>query len=75
MKRFAIGLVCAVGGYVIAAFVGYFLIDWFSPNTHDRSVEGAMTSVFVFGPFGAVIGFIAGLVFGARISDQASAKS
>jgi len=75
MKRFAIGLLCAVGGYVIAAFVGYFLIDWFSSNTHDRSVEAAMTSVFVFGPFGAVVGFIVGFVLGRRVSDQASAKS
>jgi len=75
MKRFAIGLLCAVGGYVIAALVGYFLIDWFSSNTHDRSVEAAMTSVFVFGPLGAVVAFIVGLVVGGRVSGQASAGS
>ena len=75
MKRFAIGLLCAVGGYVIAAFVGYFLIDWFSSNTHDRSVEAAMTSVFVFGPFGAVVGFVVGLVIGGRIFRRAESKS
>jgi membrane associated rhomboid family serine protease len=75
MKRFAIGLLCALGGYVIAAFVGYFLIDWFSSNTHDRSVEAAMTSVFVFGPFGAVVGLVIGLVIGGRIFRRAEPKS
>jgi len=68
MKRFAIGLLCAVAGYALFAFVGYFLIEWLSSNTHDRSVEAAMTSAFVFGPLGAVIGFIAGFVVGGRVT-------
>jgi len=75
MKRFAIGLLCAVGGYVVAAFAGYFLIDWFSSNVHDRSVEAAMTSVFVFGPLGAVIGFVVGLIFGGHVSSAARTES
>ena len=75
MKRFAIGLLSAVGGYVLAAFAGYFLIDWFSSNMHDRSVEAAMTSVFAFGPLGAVIGFIVGFIVSGRVSSPASAKS
>ena len=62
MRRFAIGLLCAVAGYPLGAFVGYFLIQWFSSNTHDRSVEAAMTAAFVFGPIGAVIAFIMGFV-------------
>ena len=74
MKRFGIGLLCAVGAYVIAAFAGYFAIEWFSSNTHDRSVEAAMTSVFVFGPLGAVIGFIVGFVLGGRISGTVSER-
>lgn len=68
MKRFAIGLLCAVAGYAVVAFAGYFLIEWLSSNTHDRSVEAAMTSAFVFGPLGAVIGFIAGFAVGGRLS-------
>ena len=44
MRRFAIGLVGAVGGYAFGAFAGYFLIQAFSSNVHDRSVEAAMTS-------------------------------
>jgi hypothetical protein len=74
MKRFAIGLVFALGGYVFAAFAGYFLIESFSSNMHDRSVEAAMTSVFVFGPLGAVIGFIVGFIVGGRSSSPVSAK-
>jgi len=74
MKRFGIGLLCAVGGYIIAAFAGYWLIEWFSSNTHDRSLEAAMTSVFACGPFGAVIGFIVGVIVGGR-SSTARPKS
>ncbi len=74
MKRFGIALLSAVGGYLVAAFVGYVLIGWFSSNVHDRSVEAAMTSVFVFGPLGAVVGFVAGFVLGGRASASPSAK-
>jgi hypothetical protein len=62
MKRFGIALVYAIGGYVVAAFASYFLIGEFSANTHDRSVEAAMTSVFAWGPLGAVVAFIVGFV-------------
>ena len=62
MSRLGIGLLCAVGGYFVAAFVGYFLISWLSSNTHDRAVEAAMTSAFVLGPLGAVAAFLAGFI-------------
>jgi len=52
------------------AFAGYFLIDWFSSNTYDRSVEAAMTSVFFFGPLGAVLGFVIGFVLGGRVASS-----
>jgi hypothetical protein len=55
-----------VGGYLLGALVGYLLIGTFSGNTHDRSVEAAMTGAFVVGPFGAVIGFVVGVVFGGK---------
>jgi hypothetical protein len=71
MKRIGIGLLCAIGGYLVAAFAGYFLIEWFSSNTHDRSVEAAMTSAFVLGPLGAVVGFIVGFILGGRIRARA----
>jgi hypothetical protein len=75
MRRFGIGILGAIVGYIIAAFAGYWLIEWFSSNTHDRSVEAAMTSAFVIGPFGAVAGFIVGLMVGGRRSNAVSAES
>ena len=62
MKRFAIGLLYAVVGYLVGAMLGYALISSQSSNTHDVSVEAAMTGAFVFGPLGATIAFIGGLV-------------
>jgi hypothetical protein len=59
----------------MAAFAGYFLIDWFSSNTHDRSVEAAMTSAFVLGPLGAIVGFIVGFILGKRAPGRAGTKS
>jgi hypothetical protein len=72
MKRLGIGLLGAIGGYPIAAFAGYFLIDWFSSNAHDRSVEAAMTSAFVLGPLGAVIGFVVGFILSGRTRTRGS---
>ena len=66
MKRFAIGLLCAIVGYVAIAVAGYFLVSLFSPNMHDRSVEAAMTAAFVFGPIGAILAFIGGFVVAGR---------
>ena len=66
MRRFGIGLLCAMAGYLIAAVAGYFLITQFSSNMHDRSVEASMTSIFFFGPVGAVIAFIVGFVCARR---------
>jgi hypothetical protein len=66
MKRIGTALLCAIGGYLIAAVAAYFLIEWFSSNMHDRSVEAAMTSAFVLGPLGAVLGFVAGFILGGR---------
>jgi hypothetical protein len=75
MRRFGLGLLYAIGGYLVAAVVGYFLIGHFSSNVHDRSVEAAMTSAFVIGPVGAVVAFIVGFIRGGRTSDRASTES
>jgi hypothetical protein len=74
MKRIGISLLCAVGGYVFAAVAGYVLMGQFSPNTHDRSVEAAMTSAFVLGPLGAVIAFFVGFIRSGRSASDVSAK-
>ena len=62
MRRFGIGLLWAIPGYLAGAFGGGYLITLLSSNGHDRSVEAAMTGAFVLGPIGAVIAFIVGAV-------------
>lgn len=52
-----------VGGYGIGAVLGFTAITMLSANTHDRSLEAAMTSAFVAGPLGAIIGVIFALGF------------
>ena len=66
MRRFVVGLLCAAAGYPVGALVGYGLVAWLSTNTHDRSVEAAMTAAFVSGPLGAVIAFVVGFVAARR---------
>ena len=69
MRRFGIGLLCAIVGYILTALASYFLVLQFSGNMHDRSVEAAMTSVFFFGPAGGAIAFVAGILLSRRPSD------
>lgn len=75
MKRFGVGLLCAIAGYVVVAFASYFLIGQFSSNTHDRSVEAAMTSVFFYGPIGAVIAFVVGFVRSGKRGSHVDASA
>jgi len=67
----AIGFGVAVLGYVLGAVGGGFLISALSSNTHDRSVEAAMTGAFVTGPLIAVVGFIVGFVRSKRKPEVA----
>lgn len=66
MQRLGLALVYAVGGYVLAAGIGYFVIQQFSSNVHDRDLEAAMTGAFVAGPIGAVVAFVIGFVRNGR---------
>jgi multisubunit Na+/H+ antiporter MnhB subunit len=70
MKRLGIGLLCAIGGFVVVAVASYFLVLEFSSNRHDRELEAAMTSVFVYGPAGALLAFIAGMIASGRSADK-----
>jgi len=45
---------------------GMFLIETFSSNRHDRSMEAAVTGAFVVGPLMAVVAVIVVLVIRAR---------
>ena len=75
LKRFGFGLLCGLGGYLVAAVVSYFALLQFSPNRHDRQVEAAMTSVFFFGPIGAVLSFILGIILGGRSAAKSQGSS
>jgi hypothetical protein len=66
LRRIGFGLFFAIIGFLAAAIASYFLILEFSSNTHDRSVEAAMTSVFFFGPVGGLAGLVSGVIFGGR---------
>lgn len=60
MRRVLLSLFGLVAGYLIGAGLGAAAIQFFSANTHDKSVEMAMTSAFVTGPIGAILGLCAG---------------
>ena len=64
MRRFLVALLGVPIGYLVFAFAGYWAIELFSKNAFDRSLEASMIAVFVIGPGGAIVGFIAGLVVG-----------
>jgi uncharacterized membrane protein YjjB (DUF3815 family) len=66
MRRLLAALLGMLIGYPVFAFAGYWLIDLFSGNHFDRSVEAIMTAAFAIGPAGAIIGLIAGLIFGRK---------
>ena len=66
MRRLGFGVLGLIGGYALAAVIGYFLVTALSSNPHDLAVEASMTATFVAGPFGALVGLVAGLVLGGR---------
>lgn len=70
IKRILCGLLGAIPGYACGAVLGYFMVEGLSSNTHDRSVEAAMTGAFVFGPLVAVVAFIVGCVLGGRKTTE-----
>jgi hypothetical protein len=70
LKRFGLGLLCGLGGYLVVAVISYFAVLQFSPNRHDRELEAAMTSVFFFGPIGAALSFILGIILGGRSAPK-----
>jgi hypothetical protein len=70
MKTFELSVLAAIGAHLVGLFGGMVLIETFSSNTHDKSVEAAMTGAFVFGPLEAVLAVITLLVFRSRHSPK-----
>jgi len=55
LRRVRCGVLWAIPAYLVGAFGGGFLVSLLSSNTHDRSIEAAMTGAFVLGPLAAAI--------------------
>lgn len=68
MKTFGLSVLAAICGYLVGLFGGLLLIETVSANTHDKSMEAAMTGAFVFGPLVAIIAVIMTVVFRSRRS-------
>ena len=66
MKTFGLAILAALGGYLIGLLSGMFLVEAFSSNRHDRSLEAAMTGAFVIGPLMAVVAVIVAVVIRSR---------
>ncbi len=63
MKIFVLSLLAASGGYLIGVGGGILLVNLLSSNTHDKSVEAAMTGAYVIGPVAALLSFIVTLTY------------
>jgi len=66
LRRLGLAVVGAAAGYVAAAVASYGLVLALSPNTHDRALEAAMPSAFVFGPLGAAAAGAAAFALSGR---------
>ncbi|RIL05187.1 MAG: hypothetical protein DCC75_11935 [Proteobacteria bacterium] len=69
LKKILKALLCAVLFYVVGAAGGGVLISALSSNTHDRSLEAAMTGLFVIGPISAFAGLIIGFALPKKKGD------
>lgn len=60
LRRVGFGVLWGIPAYLVGAFGGGYLVSVLSSNTHDRSVEAAMTGAFVLGPLAGLVGFVIG---------------
>ena len=72
LKRLLLALAAGIAAYVAGGVLGGWLVSLLSSNTHDRSVEAAMTGAFVIGPIAALIGFVAAFPLSNRRRDLAA---
>jgi hypothetical protein len=61
-KRLVTATLWGFAGYLVGAIGGGWLVSLLSSNVHDRSVEAAMTGIFVVGPLVAAVMFAIGFV-------------
>jgi hypothetical protein len=63
MKTFGLSLLAGLVGYIVGLFGGMWLVSMLSSNTHDRTVEAAMTGAFFIGPLMAILAFVVTLIY------------
>lgn len=63
MKIFLLSILAAVAGYIAGVLIGILAVNLFSSNTHDKSLEAAMSSFFVYGPLAALLAFASALIY------------
>jgi hypothetical protein len=63
LKFIGIALLAALVGYAFGVMAGIFIVNNFSTNVQDKPLELATTSIFFFGPLGALIGFTIAVVY------------
>lgn len=66
MKTAGLVVLAAIGGYIAGFLAGMGAVEAFSSNSHDKSMEAAMTGAFVSGPSMAVIAVIVVLIYRAQ---------
>jgi len=62
VRRLGIAFAVALAAYVGGAAAGGWLVANVTSNTHDASLEGVMTGVFVIGPLVSIVAFVIAFV-------------
>ncbi|MEA5443578.1 hypothetical protein [Cyanobium gracile] len=60
-KRLGRGLLFGLAGFVLSTAISYVLVLQLYTR-HDRELAAAMTSFFFFGPIGALLALVMGLL-------------
>jgi hypothetical protein len=60
LKAVGIVILSGLSGYVLGAFLGVLMVEMFSRNGHDKSVESAMTGFAVVGPLAGLLSAVGG---------------
>ena len=63
MRILGYALAFAAGGYIAGVLLGIGLVNAFSQNRHDKSMEAGMTGFFFAGPAVAVLAFLGSIVY------------
>jgi hypothetical protein len=70
MRGVIFAMLGLLAGYAAGAALGAVLVSFFSGNMHDKDLEIVMTSAFVTGPAGALMGLLVGLFMSRRVKRR-----